>query len=69
MPGERKPTILISSAVYEIRELLEQVFAILNTAGFTVWMSHKGTVRSIHRGQILRIAWLPSTRVTCFLAS
>jgi Domain of unknown function (DUF4062) len=44
MPGERKPTILISSAVYGIEELLEQVFAILNTAGFTVWMSHKGTV-------------------------
>jgi hypothetical protein len=41
-PGE--PTIMVSSSVYGIEELLESVFAILSAAGFTVWMSHKGTV-------------------------
>ena len=40
----RKPTIMVSSAVYGIEELLEAVFGILNTAGFSVWMSYKGTV-------------------------
>ena len=42
--GNRKPVIMISSTVYGIEELLEQIFGILNGAGFTVWMSHKGTV-------------------------
>lgn len=35
---------MVSSTVYGIEELLEQIFGILNGAGFTVWMSHKGTV-------------------------
>ena len=39
-----EPTIMVSSCVYGIEELLESVFAILSAAGFTVWMSHKGTV-------------------------
>lgn len=43
-PPERKPIIMVSSAVYGMEELLEQIFGILNTAEFTVWMSHKGTV-------------------------
>lgn len=42
--NERKPVIMVSSTVYGIEELLEQIFGILNGAGFTVWMSHKGTV-------------------------
>src|SRR5687768_3489587 len=42
--GKRKPIIMVSSTVYGIEELLEQIFGILNGAGFTVWMSHKGTV-------------------------
>ena len=41
---KHKRTIMVSSAVYGIEELLEQIFGILNTAGFTVWMSYKGTV-------------------------
>jgi hypothetical protein len=41
---KRKPIIMVSSTVYGIEELLEQIFGILNGAGFTVWMSHKGTV-------------------------
>jgi hypothetical protein len=40
----KKPIIMVSSAVYGLEELLEAVFGILNTAGFTVWMSFKGTV-------------------------
>ena len=43
-PNARKPVIMVSSTVYGIEELLEQIFGILNGAGFTVWMSHKGTV-------------------------
>ena len=39
-----EPTIMVSSCVYGIEELLESVFAILSATGFTVWMSHKGTV-------------------------
>lgn len=35
---------MVSSPVYGIEELLEQIFGILNGAGFTVWMSHKGTI-------------------------
>lgn len=41
---KRKPVIMVSSTVYGIEELLEQIFGILNGAGFTVWMSHKGTI-------------------------
>jgi hypothetical protein len=41
---QRKPIIMVSSPVYGIEELLEQIFGILNGAGFTVWMSHKGTI-------------------------
>jgi len=40
----KHPTIMVSSCVYGIEELLEQIFAILSGAGFTVWMSYKGTV-------------------------
>ena len=42
--AKQKPVIMVSSTVYGIEELLEQIFGILNGAGFTVWMSHKGTV-------------------------
>jgi len=42
--SQRKPVIMVSSTVYGIEDLLEQVFGILNGAGFTVWMSHKGTI-------------------------
>ena len=40
----RKPIIMVSSTVYGMEDLLEQIFGILNGAEFTVWMSHKGTV-------------------------
>ena len=40
----KKPTILISSTVYGIQELLERIYTILTAFGYEVWMSHKGTL-------------------------
>lgn len=40
----KKPTILISSTVYGIEELLERIYTILTLFGYEVWMSHKGTL-------------------------
>ena len=37
-------TILVSSTVYGIEELLERVYVILSQYGYDVWMSHKGTM-------------------------
>lgn len=36
---------MVSSTVYGIEELLEQVYALLNGFGYEVWCSHKGTVQ------------------------
>lgn len=44
MPEKRKTKVLVSSAVYGFEELLEQVYGVLTTLGYEVWMSHKGTV-------------------------
>lgn len=41
---EKRLTIMVSSTVYGIEELLEQVYALLGGFGYEVWMSHKGTV-------------------------
>ena len=35
---------MVSSTVYGIEELLDQVYALLGGFGYEVWMSHKGTV-------------------------
>jgi len=43
MPQE-KLKILVSSAVYGLEELLDQVYGLLDSFGYEVWMSHKGTV-------------------------
>ena len=37
-------TIFVSSTVYGIDELLDQIYALLSGFGYEVWMSHKGTV-------------------------
>ena len=37
-------TVMVSSAVYGIEPLLDQVFATLKGFGYQVWMSHKGTI-------------------------
>ena len=36
-------TVLVSSTVYGIEELLERTYAMLTEFGYEVWMSHKGT--------------------------
>lgn len=41
---KQRLTIMVSSTVYGIEELLEQVYALLGGFGYEVWMSHKGTV-------------------------
>jgi hypothetical protein len=41
---KRRLTIMVSSTVYGIEELLDQVYALLTGFGYEVWMSHKGTV-------------------------
>lgn len=48
--SKKRPTILVSSTVYGIEELLARIYTILTTFGYEVWMSHKGTlpVRSDH---------------------
>jgi len=39
-----KLTIMVSSTVYGIEELLERLYVILTNYHYDVWMSHKGTV-------------------------
>ena len=39
-----KLTVLVSSTVYGIEELLDRVYVLLTSYGYDVWMSHKGTV-------------------------
>lgn len=42
--AKKRPTILVSSTVYGIEELLDRIYAILTAFGYEVWMSHKGTL-------------------------
>lgn len=42
--AEKKLTVLVSSTVYDVEELLERIYTILTSLGYEVWMSHKGTV-------------------------
>jgi hypothetical protein len=37
-------TVMISSAVYGLEPLLEQIYDILHSMGFKVWSSHMGTI-------------------------
>lgn len=41
---KRRLTIMVSSTVYGIEDLLDQVYAVLTRFGYEVWMSHRGTV-------------------------
>lgn len=43
MPRKRL-TIMVSSTVYGIEELLDRIYSILTSYGYEVWMSHKGTL-------------------------
>jgi len=40
----RKLTIMVSSTVYGIEELLDRIYTLLTAFGYDVWMSHKGTL-------------------------
>ncbi len=42
--SKTKLTILVSSTVYGIEELLDRVYTLLTSYGYDVWMSHKGTM-------------------------
>lgn len=46
MPRARAPKLklMVSSTVYDKRDLLEQVYAVLTAYGYDVWMSDKGTL-------------------------
>src|SRR5258708_7112443 len=41
-----KLTIMVSSTVYGIEELLDRVYTLLTAFGYDVWMSHAGTVQT-----------------------
>lgn len=40
----KKLTVMVSSTVYGVEELLDRVYTLLTAFGYEVWMSHKGTV-------------------------
>lgn len=44
MTKNKNLTLFVSSTVYDNEKLLNQLYPILNTWGYEVWMSHKGTV-------------------------
>lgn len=41
---KKPPTIMISSTVYGIEELLDRMYAVLTAYGYDVWCSHMGTL-------------------------
>ncbi len=44
MKEHKKLTIMVSSTVYGIEELLDRIYTLLTAFGYDVWMSHRGTV-------------------------
>lgn len=40
----KRPTILVSSTVYGIEDLLNRIYMELTVFGYEVWMSHRGTL-------------------------
>jgi hypothetical protein len=40
----KRPTILVSSTVYGIEDLLNRIYMALTEFGYEVWMSHRGTL-------------------------
>lgn len=42
--SSQRLTVMVSSTVYGIEELLEKIYATLTAFGYEVWMSHKGTL-------------------------
>jgi hypothetical protein len=48
--GARNPVVMVSSTVYGIENLLDQIDGALRSFGYEVWMSHKGTL-PVHPGR------------------
>ena len=44
MSKQNNLTVMVSSTVYGIEELLDRVYSLLTIYGYEVWMSHKGTM-------------------------
>jgi len=44
MKENKKLTVMVSSTVYGIEELLDRIYTLLTAFDYEVWMSHKGTV-------------------------
>lgn len=44
MKDSKKLTVMVSSTVYGIEELLDRIYTLLTAFGYEVWMSHKGTM-------------------------
>lgn len=44
MARKKKLTVMVSSSVYGVEELLERIYTLLTAFDYEVWMSHKGTV-------------------------
>lgn len=44
MKENKRLTVMVSSTVYGIEELLDRIYTLLTAFGYDVWMSHKGTV-------------------------
>ena len=66
--GKNRLTIMVSSTVYGIEELLDQVYALLNGFGYEVWMSHKGTVPIYPDKTAFESCLLAAERCDLFLA-
>lgn len=43
---KKPPIIMVSSTVYGIEDLLDQIYAALTSFGYEVWCSHSGTVQA-----------------------
>ncbi len=41
---KRKQTVMVSSTVHGLEELLDRIYALLTQNDYEVWMSYKGTV-------------------------
>lgn len=42
--SNKRPIVMVSSAVYGYQEFLDRVYDLLVSLGYEVWMSHKGTI-------------------------
>ena len=66
--NKNRLTIMVSSTVYGIEELLDQVYALLNGFGYEVWMSHKGTVPIYPNKTAFESCLLAAERCDLFVA-